>query len=105
MCFFEPLKNGFCIRIKLTPNASCCGFGGLFTNADGQIYLKAGITTVPEKGKANKDLIKMLAKELQVSQKNISLISGVTNHMKKLFVDLPLNTDLQNKLNSLVKES
>jgi len=93
------------MRIKLTPNASCCGFGGLFANADGKAYLKVGITTAPEKGKANQDLIKMLAKELQISKQSISLVSGTTNHLKKLFVDLPLTADLQNKLNNLVKES
>ena len=105
MSFYEPFKAGFIVRIKLTPNASACGFGDLITNADEQIYLKAGITTAPEKGKANKDLIKMLAKELQIAKQNIELISGTTNHFKKLYINEALTPELIHKLNNLIKGS
>lgn len=101
--FFEPGKDGFFIRIKLTPNASSCGFGELFVYADGAVYLKAGVTVAPEKGKANKELIKMLAKELEISKQSIELVSGATTHYKKFYVALPLTVQLQNKLNDLVK--
>ena len=103
MSFYEPFKSGFIVRIKLTPNASACGFGDLFQNADEQVYLKAGITTAPEKGKANKDLIKMLAKELQIAKQNIELVSGATAHLKKLYINEPLTPELTQKLNNLIK--
>lgn len=103
MNFYEPFKAGFIVRIKLTPNASACGFGDLFQNADEQVYLKAGITTAPEKGKANKDLIKMLAKELQIAKQNIELISGATTHLKKLYINQQLTPELTQKLNGLIK--
>lgn len=105
MSFYEPFKAGFIVRIKLTPNASACGFGELFKNADEQIYLKAGITTAPEKGKANKDLVKMLAKELQIAKQNIELVSGATTHLKKLYVSVQLTPELTQKLNALIKEN
>lgn len=103
MSFFEASKNGFFIRVKLTPNASSCGFGELFTYADGAVYLKAGVTVAPEKGKANKELIKMLAEKLEISKQNIELAAGTTTHYKKFFVALPLTPQLEDKLNRLVK--
>lgn len=103
MPFFEATQNGFYIRIKLTPNASTCGFGELFTYADGTEYLKAGVTTAPEKGKANKELIKMLAKELGISKQDIELIAGATTHYKKFAIARPLSEQLTEKLNNLVK--
>lgn len=105
MCFYEPYKTGCAIRIKLTPNAAFCGFGSLFVNADGQTYLKTYLTTVPEKGKANKELLKMLAKELQISKQNIELLSGATTHLKKLYLQTPLTPELMQKLNNLIKEN
>ncbi|MBR1825874.1 MAG: DUF167 domain-containing protein [Alphaproteobacteria bacterium] len=104
MSFFEPHKTGCAVRIKLTPNAAFCGFGSLFVNADEQTYLKVYLTTAPEKGKANKELIKMLAKELKIPKQNIELISGATIHFKKLYIQTPLTPQLTEKLNSLIKE-
>lgn len=103
MSFFEAAKNGFYIRIKLTPNAATCGFGELFLYTDDSTYLKAGVTTPPEKGKANKEIIRMLAKELDIPKQNIELISGATTHFKRFFVAQTLTPQLTEKLNSLIK--
>lgn len=105
MTFYESSKNGCVIRIKLSPNASFCGFGDLFINADEQVYLKAYITVAPEKGKANKELIKMLAKELGIPKQQIELIAGATTHLKKFYLSTDLTQSLAQKLESLVKES
>lgn len=104
MSFFEPAKNGFYIRIKLTPNASSCGFGGLFFYVDDTVYLKAGVTVAPEKGKANKELIKMLAKALNIAKQDIELTAGATTHFKKFFVAKELTEVLKDRLNKLIKE-
>lgn len=101
--FFEQSKNGFFIRIKLTPNASSNGFGELFTHADGTVYLKAGVTVAPEKGKANKELIKLLSKALEIPKQNIELIAGASTHYKKFFVAQLLTPQLAQKLTDLIK--
>jgi len=44
--------------------------------------IKIRIKAVPEKGKANAELIKFLSKELDVPKENISIISGKTDHLK-----------------------
>lgn len=46
--------------------------------------LKIKIAAVPEKGKANKALIKFLAKKLGTKPQQIDIISGQTNPVKKI---------------------
>ncbi len=85
--FFAPYKSGWLLCIKLTPNASFCGFRGVFINADDEEYLKAYINVAPEKGKANKALIVMLAKRLKTPKQAFSIISGETEHYKKIYIE------------------
>lgn len=87
MGFYEPYKNGCLLRIKLTPNAAFCGFKDTQTGADGAVYLKAYVNVVPEKGRANAELIKMLSKKLKIAKSNISVISGATEHYKKVYIE------------------
>lgn len=45
--------------------------------------LKVEVTTAPEKGKANKAIIKFLAKKLGVGASELVLLSGETNPKKR----------------------
>lgn len=105
MCFWESDKDGCLLRIKLTPNASFCGFGELWTAADGLSYLKAYVTVVPEKGKANAELLKLLAKKLNISKSCLQIVSGETDHLKKIMLKTDLMANLQDKLKHLIKEN
>lgn len=87
------------MRVKLTPNASFCGFKDTLTDADGVVFLKAYVRVAPEKGKANAELIKLLAKTLKTAKSNISVISGTTEHYKKIYIESSMP---QNELCALV---
>jgi uncharacterized protein (TIGR00251 family) len=50
-------------------------------------YLKISIKEAPEDGKANKAIIKFLAKELGLKQNSLEIISGHTSCYKALSVD------------------
>lgn len=105
MSFFEPYKNGCLLRVKLAPNSARNTFGAdVFTDVNGNEYLKASVTVVPEKGKANKELLKLLAKNLEIAVSNLKIVSGQTDHLKKIFINLPLNTKLEQKIALLKKE-
>ena len=54
------------------------------TAVDNTDFLRISIISVPEKGKANKELIKFLSKELNVAKSNIEIISGESTHFKKI---------------------
>ncbi len=51
------------------------------------MLLKARVTAVPEKGKANKALIALVAKSLGIAKSSIDLVSGDTSRKKILRID------------------
>lgn len=71
--------------------------------ADGSVQLKAYVTTVPEDGKANKTLIKMLAKSCKLQVSKISVASGATNRNKQLLIEGE-TLELSQKLEKWIKE-
>ena len=83
---YDQITEGILLRVRLSPNSSCCYCGGIWVNAEGTEYLKASVTEVPEKGKANAALVKLLAKQFKVAKSAVDLISGETDRCKKLVV-------------------
>lgn len=55
-------------------------------DAAGHTYLKVSVTAVPEKGRANAALIKLLAQKLGLPKTSISLIAGETSRLKTLHI-------------------
>ncbi len=92
------------LRIRLTPKASKNSFGPVAQLADGSSHLKAYVTTVPEDGKANKTLIKMLAKACKWPVSKISVASGATNRNKLLVIEGD-SQELTLKLELLIREN
>ena len=103
MSVCEPYKSGCLLRVKLTPNASFCGFKGTVADADGTLYLKTYVQVAPEKGKANDELIKMLAKKLKIAKSNISVIGGATEHYKKIYMETVSVEELCEQANKLAE--
>ena len=56
---------------------------------DGTEYLKINIISIPEKGKANIELINWLSKKLKIAKSNITIISGELDRYKKLLITSP----------------
>ncbi len=52
--------------------------------------LKAYLKNQPEKGLANKELLKMLAKALRIPQEDVQLLSGDTSRIKKIKILAPI---------------
>ena len=48
--------------------------------------LKVCVTQSPEKGKANKAVIELLAKSLKLRKSQIELLSGETSHQKRFLI-------------------
>ena len=55
--------------------------------------LKCYLKNPPEKGKANKELIKMLAKSLGVTHNEVEIIAGATSRKKRVKIDADLSLD------------
>lgn len=85
MFYFET-NEGFTLQVKISPNSSSLAIKGIFTDSDNKDFLKITVVSVPEKGKANKELIKFLSKELGLPKSDIEIVSGETGHFKKILL-------------------
>ena len=88
------------LAVRLTPNGGRDAFDGVDVSADGLAHLKARVTAVPEKGKANKALVALLSKSLKVPKSSISVVSGETSRQKILRIEGDPE-DLQSRIEAL----
>jgi len=95
--FAEKHKNGMIIRVRLSPNSSSCSVNGIMAAADGYKLLKISVNAIPEKGKANKELIEFIAKKLKLPKSAIEIISGDTERVKRLLLNGKFN-ELEEKI-------
>lgn len=75
------------LSVRLIPSGGRDSIDGLEQDADGQTYVKARVTAVPENGKANKALVALLSKSLKRPKSSITFISGETSRKKILRLD------------------
>ncbi len=74
--------------VHLTPKASQNKIEGWALDVDGSKILRAKVTAVPEGGKANAALIKLLSKMLHIPKSSISLIRGETSRVKHFEIEI-----------------
>ena len=61
--------------------------------------LKLAVTAAPEKGKANKAVIELLADTLHISESSIHIISGESSRDKRLMIEGLTPEDIKSLLN------
>lgn len=86
--------------VHLTPKASHTKIEGWAVDEKGQKILRVKVSAVPEDGKANEALIKLLSKTLHIPQSRISLMRGMTSRIKQLEIEGEVG-DVENKLNKI----
>ena len=83
---FSKTPDGVRAEIRLTPKASANKIAGVASRNDGTAQLRVSVTAVPEKGKANKALLKLLSKSWGVGMRSLSLISGAKDRNKAVLI-------------------
>ena len=66
------------VRVKVRPKSKANEI--VETMDDGTI--KVRVKAAPEKGKANKEVVKLLAKKYNVSKSDVEIVSGKTDQIK-----------------------
>ena len=79
-------EGGAIVHLRVTPKAGADHIGGRYEACDGQVSLKVRVRAQPEKGRANKAVIKTLAKALGIAKSHLTLVSGATSHNKSVLV-------------------
>lgn len=81
---FSVGSDGLLLHVRLTPKGGRDAIDGVENLANGQSVLKIRVRAVPEDGKANKALMKLLAESLGIPPSQIALQSGQTARIKVL---------------------
>lgn len=76
------VPGGAELRVRAQPNASKDAIEGKGEDAAGQAVLKVRVRAVPEKGKANAAIEKLLAKALGLPGSAVSVEKGETQRIK-----------------------
>ena len=84
--FYRRVTGGLELFVRLTPKSSRDAVEGVETASDGRAHLKARVRAVPEKGKANQALVKLIASTLGVPARDVEIVSGDTARLKTVRV-------------------
>ncbi|WP_298726609.1 DUF167 family protein [uncultured Ferrovibrio sp.] len=79
-------EDGLRLFVRLTPKSGRDAVEGLKPTADGGAELAAKVTAVPEKGKANAALIKLLSKALKLPGGRFEIVAGETDRHKQILI-------------------
>ena len=77
-----PVADGLRLAVRLTPRSSADRILGIARDDAGRAMLKVAVTAVPEDGRANAALVKLLARTLDLPRTTVSVVSGHTNRSK-----------------------
>ncbi|MBC8387167.1 MAG: DUF167 domain-containing protein [Actinobacteria bacterium] len=81
------------IKVIVKPNSSKNSIDGIYMGR-----LRIRVSSPPQKGKANKELIRYISSILGISKKNISIKSGEKSSFKKLAIENLNNTNIISRL-------
>jgi uncharacterized protein len=95
MIDLQPHSGGVILSVRAQPGARRNEVRGIQDGA-----LKVCVTTAPEKGKANKAIIEVLAGWLGARKSQIELISGETSSHKKILVREVTVADLAGRIHA-----
>ncbi len=83
---YREAENGLVLRLRLTPTSSLDKIDGVVLLPNGNWVLKAKVRAQPEKGKANKAALRLIAKSAGLAPSKICLISGTKDRNKELHI-------------------
>lgn len=81
MIDFEDHMRGVILPVRAQSGAKANGIRGIQAG-----HVKISVTQVAEKGKANRAIRDLLARELQVAKSSVELISGESSRRKRFLV-------------------
>lgn len=100
----EICARGVRLFVRLTPKASRNAIQGIAPDAEGGAVLKVAVTAVPENGKANQALVKLLAKAWRLPKSTVSITAGATDRRKTLFIESDDPAALHRVISEQVRE-
>jgi len=79
---FTAVDGGITVALRVTPKARRDAVVGVVPTAEGGFALKVDVTAVPEEGRANDAVVRLLAKFWGLAKSRIVVIGGATDRNK-----------------------
>jgi hypothetical protein len=79
---WDSARQAMLLAVRLTPKASADRLQAIALDAQGNRHVKVQVTAIPENGKANKALIKLLSKAFKCPKTSLAIVSGATDRTK-----------------------
>ena len=76
------------IGIQVTPRSAKPGIGEWRTDPGGRSFLEVRVAAAPVDGAANDEMVKLLAKALDLPKSSLNIVSGHNARLKR--IELPL---------------
>jgi len=83
---WSPVAGGVIVVVRLTPKGGRDAIDGIEQRGDGRPVLKARVRAAASEGEANEALIRLLASELDVPPRNVSLLAGAAARVKRVMI-------------------
>lgn len=87
MSYWQDRDDHILLWLKVRPNGRATEFGDVYRDVSGQDYLRLMVTETPENGKANKAILKFLAKSLKCPKGACAIVKGQINSEKIIQID------------------
>lgn len=100
---YEVIADGLLIHVRLTPKSAHDRIDGVEERDDGWV-IRARVRAVPEDGKANKALLKLLSKSLSYPVGKLSLVAGHKSRIKRILVS-GNGRDLARQFNKFLEQN
>jgi uncharacterized protein (TIGR00251 family) len=79
-------KSGVVLKVRLTPKSSRDAIEG-FADFGGETVLKARVRALPEQGRANAALVKLIAGWLELPARKVSVAEGTKSRVKQVAIE------------------
>lgn len=82
----RPGRGGSLLSVRVTPKSSRDQVTGLHADAAGAVSLAVKVTAPPDKGKANRAVIALLAQWARLPKSALAIVAGETGRLKTVLV-------------------
>jgi len=87
------------VAVRVTTRSARPGIGKWQADPAGRQFLEVRVAAAPTDGAANEELVKLLAKALEVPKSGIAIASGHGGRMKRVVIPLALE-DIRSRLST-----
>ena len=82
---FRPSKSGVTLKVRLTPKSSRDAIEGV-EDFGGETVLKARVRALPEGGRANAALVRLIASWLDLPARSVTVAQGTKSRVKQVAI-------------------